>query len=356
MKTAIIRALIVLRAAVLSLGSADAEITVLAADDACIADEDSALSLRQLRGMKEQLEQQQDLELSGADPGQCASWCSLQPSIAWASQTDCCGCGGGRCGCRCDAWCQWQPATAWYTQTSCCGCKEAAPPVAAVTSPPAVAVPISSGEAAVDFCKYPDSSDCNTCCSTSSSYCVQQQCWMCQTDQTSARCANCYAKSCMPQCQKCYKPVLPAATITPAPAVGYVPKPGAKVEGRCETYCQWQPSAVWATQTGCCACGGGSCNCQCASWCQWQPSNTWSTEVACCSCGVGGAPEIPATTVSPPATTIVADAPVDPVADVNASLGSSAGAACANHPNCAKQKLAGTCCPAASGAMLSCCS
>eukprot|EP00930_Biecheleria_cincta_P088078 TRINITY_DN77311_c0_g1_i1.p1 TRINITY_DN77311_c0_g1~~TRINITY_DN77311_c0_g1_i1.p1 ORF type:complete len:355 (+),score=56.93 TRINITY_DN77311_c0_g1_i1:73-1137(+) len=354
MKTATIQILVVLSAAALALGSVDAEVAVLAADDACIADEDSALSLRQLRGIKEQLEQQQDLALSGADQGACASWCSLQPSTAWASQTACCGCGGGSCSCRCDAWCQFQPATVWYTQTSCCSCTEAVPPPAPIASAPAV--PVSSGEAAVDFCRYPDDSNCNTCCSTSSSYCVQQQCWMCQTDRTSPRCANCYEKSCMPQCQECYKSVVPAATVTPAPAVEYEPKPGAKVKGRCEAYCQWQPSAVWATQTGCCACEGGSCDCQCASWCQWQPSYAWSTQVDCCACGVGGAPVPPATTVSPPATTVVADAAVDPVADTNASLSNFATAACANHPNCAKQSLTGMCCPSVSGAILSCCS
>lgn len=55
-------------------------------------------------------------------------------------------------------------------------------------------------------------------------------------------------------------------------------------EGRCESWCSYQPSSVWSTQTACCGCKGATCSCTCSPWCDYQPSTVWNTQTNCCAC------------------------------------------------------------------------
>eukprot|EP00931_Biecheleriopsis_adriatica_P033362 TRINITY_DN1936_c0_g1_i1.p1 TRINITY_DN1936_c0_g1~~TRINITY_DN1936_c0_g1_i1.p1 ORF type:complete len:177 (+),score=36.88 TRINITY_DN1936_c0_g1_i1:79-609(+) len=151
------------------------ELAALGEDDACDtgSGEECGISLRQLR-RKEKL----DAVVTSGD--NCAFYCQYQSTLAWPTQTACCGCGGGTCTCSCASWCQYQGSATWATQTACCGCSGSPPeftPGGSSTAHEPVA-------AAKDYCI--TASSCDTCCNEQSSYCVQQECWMCQTDKTSA--------------------------------------------------------------------------------------------------------------------------------------------------------------------------
>ena len=54
------------------------------------------------------------------------------------------------------------------------------------------------------YCKYPSAKSCASCCSSPISYCVEQKCWLCQKDRTSAHCSSCWTTACMPKCEACY--------------------------------------------------------------------------------------------------------------------------------------------------------
>eukprot|EP00931_Biecheleriopsis_adriatica_P104189 TRINITY_DN788_c0_g1_i7.p1 TRINITY_DN788_c0_g1~~TRINITY_DN788_c0_g1_i7.p1 ORF type:complete len:234 (+),score=50.43 TRINITY_DN788_c0_g1_i7:102-704(+) len=93
----------------------------------------------------------------------------------------------------CAAWCQWVPTASYQYVADCENCGQ--PYAGHPQTPQPVA-------AAQDFCI--KASTCDECCNLPDSYCVQQECWMCQADKTSANCANCWAQKCMPECTKCY--------------------------------------------------------------------------------------------------------------------------------------------------------
>eukprot|EP00931_Biecheleriopsis_adriatica_P104176 TRINITY_DN788_c0_g1_i12.p1 TRINITY_DN788_c0_g1~~TRINITY_DN788_c0_g1_i12.p1 ORF type:complete len:417 (+),score=87.14 TRINITY_DN788_c0_g1_i12:102-1253(+) len=140
----------------------------------------------------------------------------------------------------CAAWCQWVPTASYQYVADCENCGQ--PYAGHPQTPQPVA-------AAQDFCI--KASTCDECCNLPDSYCVQQECWMCQADKTSANCANCWAQKCMPQCTECYHSAAPAAAPpvvdTPEPTPSSVPgcPSGFKDCGECmcvpEDKCQFCP-------------------------------------------------------------------------------------------------------------------
>jgi len=142
----------------------------------------------------------------------------------------------------CAAWCQWVPTASYQYVADCenCGHPYAGHP----QTPQPVA-------AAKDFCI--KASTCDECCNLPDSYCVQQECWMCQADKTSANCANCWAQKCMPQCTECYHSAAPTAVVeSPGQVAGT--HAGTHAGYRCADWCRWVPVPAQQYPADCTGC------------------------------------------------------------------------------------------------------